>query len=157
MTIQTHNPIPMTCAAGGPGQAPHHRPKMDCQMLRLSDRADLGPAGPGAEIVLADLADFRAVPAMLQDVDAVLDCGGASTEAALAPILQANIIGLSNIAMTWWDNSRAWHIVYLPQDSSDGLRDALLARTSAPDQDDPTVRFQGGALVRAGPFDSTLW
>ena len=268
MTIQTHKRILMTGAAGGLGQALRHRLKANCQILRLSDRADLGPAGPGEEIVLADLADARAVHAMLRDVDAVLHFGGVSTEAAFAPILQANIIGMynlyeaarkqgtrrivfassnhvtgfyrqsetinaghpprpdglyglskafgedlarlyfdrhgietacvrigssfpepkdrrmlatwlsyddlhrlvsaclstpvlghsiifgmSNNAVTWWDNSQARHIGYVPQDSSDGFRDALFARTSAPDLNDPTVQFQGGAFVRAGPFD----
>jgi uronate dehydrogenase len=32
------------------------------------------------------------------------------------------------------------------------FRDAVYARTAAPDLSDPAVQFQGGAFVRTGPF-----
>lgn len=68
------------------------------------------------------------------------------------PVLGYSIIfGMSNNAVTWWDNSRARHIGYVPQDSSDIFRDAVYARTAAPDLDDPAVQCQGGAFVKAGP------
>jgi CheY-like chemotaxis protein len=37
---------------------------------------------------------------------------------------------------------------YVPQDSSDVFRDAVYARTAAPDPSDPVAQFQGGAFVR---------
>ena len=50
------------------------------------------------------------------------------------PVLGHSIIfGMSDNAVTWWDNSRARHIGYVPQDSSDVFRDAVYARTTAPD------------------------
>jgi uronate dehydrogenase len=69
------------------------------------------------------------------------------------PVLGHTIIfGMSDNAVTWWDNAQARHVGYVPQDSSDVFRDAVYARTAAPDLSDPAVQFQGGAFVRTGPF-----
>ena len=69
------------------------------------------------------------------------------------PVLGWSVIyGMSKNAVTWWDNTGARHIGYVPQDSSDVFRDAVYARTEAPDLSDPAVQFQGGAFVRMGPF-----
>ncbi len=258
----------MTGAAGNLGKALRDRLKANCNVLRLSDRAEFGPAGDLEEVVLADLSDADAVHSMMQGVDAVVHFGGVSTESPFAPILQANIIGvynlyesarkqgvkrvvfassnhvtgfyrqsetittdkparpdglyglskafgedisrmyfdrygietacvrigssfpeprdrrmlatwlsfddlhrlitaclttpvlahtiifgMSNNAVTWWDNSRARHVGYVPQDSSDVYREAVYARTPMPDLSDPAVQFQGGAFVRTGPFE----
>jgi uronate dehydrogenase len=73
--------------------------------------------------------------------------------ALTAPIVGHTIIfGMSDNAVTWWDNAQARHVGYVPQDSSDVFRDAVYARTAAPDLSDPAVQFQGGAFVRTGPF-----
>lgn len=70
------------------------------------------------------------------------------------PVLGHSIIfGVSDNAVTWWDNSRAKHIGYRPHDSSDVFREAVYARTPPPDLDDPAAIYQGGAFVKAGPFD----
>jgi uronate dehydrogenase len=69
------------------------------------------------------------------------------------PVLGHTIIfGMSDNAVTWWDNAQARHVGYVPQDSSDVFRDAVYARTAPPDLSDPAVQFQGGAFVRTGPF-----
>ena len=69
------------------------------------------------------------------------------------PVLgHTNIFGMSDNAVTWWDNSLARHVGYRPQDSSDVFRDAVFARTPPPDLQDPAAQFQGGAFVRTGPF-----
>jgi uronate dehydrogenase len=69
------------------------------------------------------------------------------------PVLGHTIIfGMSDNAVTWWDNAQARHVGYVPQDSSDVFRDAVYARTAEPDLSDPAVQFQGGAFVRTGPF-----
>jgi uronate dehydrogenase len=69
------------------------------------------------------------------------------------PVLGHSIIfGMSDNAVTWWDNSRARHIGYVAQDSSDIFRDAVYACTPAPDLNDPVAQFQGGGFVVAGPF-----
>jgi len=269
MTIKAHTKILLTGAAGGLGQALRTRLKANCDVLRLSDRADVGAAGDGEEVVLADLADAQAVNTMVQGVNAIIHLGGVSVEGAFAPILQANILGVYNLyeaarlhgvkrvvfassnhvtgfyrqsdtidathparpdslygvskafgedlsrfyfdrygietacvrigssfpeprdrrmlatwmsfddlhrlitaclttpvlghsiifgmsdnAVTWWDNRCARHVGYVPQDSSDVFRDAVYARTSAPDLNDPVAQFQGGGFVTAGPFSA---
>jgi uronate dehydrogenase len=69
------------------------------------------------------------------------------------PVLGHSLIfGMSDNAVTWWDNSRARHIGYTAQDTSDVFRDAVFARTPAPDLADPIIQFQGGVFVTAGPF-----
>jgi uronate dehydrogenase len=69
------------------------------------------------------------------------------------PVLGHTIIfGMSDNAVTWWDNAQAKHVGYVPQDSSDVFRDAVYARTPPPNLADPAVQFQGGAFVRTGPF-----
>ena len=68
------------------------------------------------------------------------------------PVLGHSIVfGMSDNAVTWWDNRRARHIGYVPQDSSDVFRDAVFARTAAPDLNDPVAIYQGGGFVVADP------
>ena len=268
MTIFSHNRILLTGAAGGLGQVLRDRLKVNCHVLRLADRVDLGVAAADEELVLAELSDAQAVMDMMADVDAVVHLGGVSVEAAFEPILQANILGMYNLyeaarkqgvkrvifassnhvmgfykqsetitashpprpdglygvskafgedlsrfyfdrygietacvrigssfpeprdrrmlatwlsfddlhrlvtaclttpvlghsiiygmsdnSITWYDNAQARHIGYRPQDSSDVFREAVYARTSAPDLTDPAAQYQGGAFVRTGPFE----
>jgi uronate dehydrogenase len=75
------------------------------------------------------------------------------TACLTTPVLGHSIIfGMSNNAVTWWDNSQANHIGYKAQDSSDVFKDAVYARTQAPDLTSPVAQFQGGGFVQAGPF-----
>jgi len=75
------------------------------------------------------------------------------TASLTTPVLGWSVIyGMSNNAVTWWDNSGARHIGYVPQDSSDVFREAVYARTATPDLSDPAVLCQGGAFVKMGPF-----
>ena len=267
MTIKVHEKLLLTGAAGGLGKVLRQRLKANCAVLRLSDVQAVGEAGPGEEIVLADLADPVAVHRMVEGVDAIIHLGGVSVEGPFGPILQANILGAFNLyeaarlhgvrrvvfassnhvtgfyrqdqtitadhparpdglyglskafgedlarlyfdrygietacvrigssfsepkdrrmlatwlsfddlhrlitaclttpilghsivfgmsdnAVTWWDNSRARHIGYVPQDSSDIFREAVYARTTTPDPTDPVAQYQGGGFVVAGPF-----
>ena len=263
-TLKTHERLLLTGAAGGLGRALRDRLKRNCEVLRLSDKADLGAARPGEEIVMADLASADDVDAMVAGVDAIVHMGGISVEAPFADILQANIVGavhlyeaarrhavrrivfassnhvtgfykqsetihadhparpdgfyglskafgedlarlyfdrhgietacvrigssfpeprdrrmlatwlsfddlhrlisaclstpvlghsivfgMSDNAVTWWDNSRARHIGFVPRDSSDVFREAVFARTTAPDLSDPAAIYQGGAFVKS--------
>lgn len=76
------------------------------------------------------------------------------TACLTTPVLGHTIIfGMSDNAVTWWDNARARHVGYVPQDSSDPFRAALFARSTSPDLNDPAALYQGGAFVRAGPFE----
>jgi uronate dehydrogenase len=75
------------------------------------------------------------------------------TACLTTPVLGHSIVfGMSDNAVTWWDNSRARHIGYVPKDSSDIFRDAVYAATPAPDLNDPVAVYQGGGFVAAGPF-----
>lgn len=76
------------------------------------------------------------------------------TACLTTPVLGWSVIyGMSNNAVSWWDNTGARHIGYVPQDSADRFRDAVHARTKAPDLADPAVQFQGGVFVTMGPFE----
>lgn len=265
--LKTHHRLLLTGAAGGLGTALRERLKANCEVLRLSDRTDLGAAKAGEETAIADLANADEVNAMVAGCDAIVHMGGISVEAPFADILQANILGayhlyeaarlhgvkrivfassnhvtgfykqsetihadhpprpdgfyglskafgedlarlyfdrhgietacvrigssfpepkdrrmlatwlsfddlhrlitaclstpvlghsiifgMSDNAVTWWDNSRARHVGYVPRDTSDVFREAVYARTSAPDLNDPVAIYQGGGFVKAGPF-----
>ena len=76
------------------------------------------------------------------------------TACLTTPVLGHSIIfGMSDNAVTWWDNSQANHIGYKAQDSSDVFKDAVYARTQAPDLSSAVAQFQGGGFVQAGPFE----
>ncbi len=87
----------LTGAAGGLGRVLRPRLAAYCETLRVSDRADLGLPGAAEELCPAALEDRVAMGALLAGVDAVVHLGGISVEAAWAPILQANIVGLFNL------------------------------------------------------------
>ncbi len=87
----------LTGAAGGLGRALRPRLTAQCEVLRVSDLADLGPAQPGEEVQQVALQDRAAVLALLEGVDAVVHLGGISTEHAFDDILQANIVGAYNL------------------------------------------------------------
>jgi uronate dehydrogenase len=73
------------------------RLKACCQILRVSDIADLGTAAPGEELQAARLEDRAAVHDLLAGVDAVVHLGGVSTEQPFDPILAANVVGTYNL------------------------------------------------------------
>jgi uronate dehydrogenase len=87
----------LTGAAGGLGRELRPRLKRHCEVLRLSDIAELGPAAAGEELMPAPLEDAAEVLALLADVDAVVHLGGISVEGPFEPILQANIVGAYNL------------------------------------------------------------
>jgi uronate dehydrogenase len=75
------------------------------------------------------------------------------TACLTTPVLGHSIIfGVSDNAVTWYDNRCAHHVGYVPKDSSDVFRDAVFAKTSVPDLSSPVTQFQGGGFVVAGPF-----
>ena len=87
----------LTGAAGGLGRVLRPRLRTLCDVLRVSDIADMAPAGPGEEVVSAALQDKAAVRALLQGVSAVVHLGGVSTEHAFEDILPANIVGCYHV------------------------------------------------------------
>ena len=89
--------ILFTGAAGNLGRRLREHLHQFADVVRLADLADIGPAGPGEEVVRCDLADRDQVLAMCEGVDAILHFGGVSTEEAFDPIMQANILGMANL------------------------------------------------------------
>jgi uronate dehydrogenase len=83
----------LTGAAGGLGRVLRPRLPALCEVLRVSDVADLGPAAAAEELQPAALEDKAAVMALLAGVEAVLHFGALSTEHAFEQILPANIVG----------------------------------------------------------------
>jgi uronate dehydrogenase len=72
-----------------------------------------------------------------------------------APKLGHTIVyGASANRDTWWDNRKAAHLGFHPQDSSEPFR-AKVESQPPLDPADPVARYQGGAFVKAGPFEST--
>ena len=63
------------------------------------------------------------------------------------------VFGVSNNSRRWWDNSRAVHLGFQPRDTADAQRERVEAEVPALDPTDPAAIYQGGAFVRAGPFD----
>ncbi|QBK06025.1 NAD(P)-dependent oxidoreductase [Hylemonella gracilis] len=258
----------LTGAAGGLGRELRRRLKAYCDVLRLSDIADLGAAGSGEEVMPVALEDKAAVDKLLEGVSAVVHLGGISTEHSFEEILPANITGtyhvyegarrhgarrivfassnhvtgfyrqdqvvgtdvpmrpdgyyglskafgenlaqfywdrygietvslrigssfpeprdrrmlgtwmsyddlerlvmssltapvvghsviygISDNATAWYDNSKARHIGYRPQDSSERFRAAVEARQPVIDPKDDALIHHGGGFVRQGPFD----
>ncbi|ARP85212.1 NAD-dependent epimerase/dehydratase family protein [Bordetella genomosp. 9] len=87
----------LTGAGGNLGKVLRERLKPYAGTLRLSDIADLGPAQPGEEIMLGNLADADTVDAMVRGADAIVHMGGVSVERPFDEILPANIQGVYNL------------------------------------------------------------
>ncbi|MEO7393271.1 MAG: NAD(P)-dependent oxidoreductase [Ramlibacter sp.] len=72
-----------------------------------------------------------------------------------APNLGHTIVyGVSNNRDKWWDNAKAAHIGFTPQDSSEPFR-AKVEERPALDASNPAAHYQGGGFVKAGPFESS--
>ena len=87
----------ITGAAGAIGQRLRADLAGVYPLLRLSDRAAPAPAGPGEEVVVADLADLAACEAMCAGIDGIVHLGGQAIEADWETVLQANIVGCYNL------------------------------------------------------------
>jgi uronate dehydrogenase len=71
-----------------------------------------------------------------------------------APRLGHTIVyGMSANRDKWWDNSKAAHLGYEPQDSSEVFRAKVEAQPPL-DASDPAARYQGGGFVKMGPFET---
>jgi uronate dehydrogenase len=63
------------------------------------------------------------------------------------------VYGVSDNSARWWDNAKAAHLGFRPRDSADTERARVEALAPALAANDPAAIYQGGAFVRAGPFD----
>jgi uronate dehydrogenase len=71
-----------------------------------------------------------------------------------APRLGHTIVyGMSANRDQWWDNSKAAHLGFHAQDSSEQFR-AKVEALPPMDPQDPAAQYQGGGFVKAGPFET---
>lgn len=71
-----------------------------------------------------------------------------------APRLGHTIVyGMSANRDKWWDNSKAAHLGFHAQDSSEPFR-AKVEALPLVDPRDPAAQYQGGVFVKAGPFET---
>lgn len=95
------HPLPrllLTGAGGGLGRVLRERLTPFARVLRVSDVAPLGaPRGPHEEVVPCDLADRRAVDALVAGCDAIVHLGGVSVERPFEEVLEANIRGVFHV------------------------------------------------------------
>ena len=87
----------ITGAAGTIGRALRAGLRGVYPVLRLSDIAPLGEAGPGEELAPADLRDLDQVEAAMTGVDAVVHLGGMSVENTWELVHEANIVGCYHV------------------------------------------------------------
>ena len=71
-----------------------------------------------------------------------------------APMLGHTVVyGMSANRDKWWDNSKAAHVGFHAQDSSERFRPKVEGIAPA-DPTDPAAVYQGGAFVKMGPFET---
>ncbi len=87
----------ITGAAGALGRVMRERLAPMATILRLSDLAPIGAARKNEEIVQCDLADAKAVHALVEDCDGIVHLGGVSVERKFSQIVAGNIVGLYNL------------------------------------------------------------
>ncbi|MCB1998872.1 MAG: NAD(P)-dependent oxidoreductase, partial [Rhodoferax sp.] len=96
-TALRFNRLLLTGAAGNLGRVLRPRLKAVCDNLRVSDLADMDPAGAGEEVLRVDLAEKAATMALLEGVDAVVHLGGISTEHSFEDIAGPNLFGAYHV------------------------------------------------------------
>ena len=87
----------ITGAAGGLGSECRKRLGHLAEILRVSDRNDLGEAAPNEEIVPCDLADRKGVEVLVEGCDGIVHLGGQSIEAPWEVVRDSNIEGMFNL------------------------------------------------------------
>lgn len=87
----------LTGAAGGLGRVLRPRLQAQARIVRVSDIAEMEPAGEGEEVVRCDLANKAAVDRLVQGCDAIVHLGGISVERPFEEILEANFRGTFHV------------------------------------------------------------
>jgi uronate dehydrogenase len=87
----------LTGASGALGTLLRREIAPMADVLRLTNRHDMGQAAPNEEIVQCDLSDRDAVMQLTRDVDMVIHMGGVGNENTFDAILQSNYVGFYNL------------------------------------------------------------
>jgi uronate dehydrogenase len=91
------NRVLITGAAGNIGRTLREGLRGRYPVLRLTDIRSMDAAGPGEEVIEADICDAASTPALMQDVDAVIHLGGTPEESDWESVHANNIVGLYNV------------------------------------------------------------
>ena len=91
------NRILITGAAGRLGRVLREGLAPLADKVRLSDRVDMGEAGPNEELVRCELGDFDAVMDMVEGCDVVVHFGAAAVERPWEEVLDSSIKGGYNV------------------------------------------------------------
>lgn len=94
--------ILVTGAAGQLGRTVRGALRGRYGLVRLTDLAEMEPAGEGEEVVRCDLADGEGVSQLCEGIDAVVHLGGHPREAEWETILRSNILGAINL----WEGAK---------------------------------------------------
>jgi len=87
----------VTGAAGALGRQVRTRLAGQYPFIRLSDIAEMTPAGPGEETVVADLADAAATARICEGIDAIVHLGGQAVDGSWEQVIAPNILGMINL------------------------------------------------------------
>ena len=87
----------ITGAAGNLGVECRQRLKYLAEIIRVSDKVDIGPADQDEEVVICDLNDSQAVIDLVKDCDGILHLGGKSIEGTWNVIRDSNINGMVHL------------------------------------------------------------
>ena len=87
----------ITGAAGNLGRQLRTGLRPLAKVLRLTDRAEMAPAGDHEEVVPCELGDFDAVMAAVEGCDGIVHFGAAPNERPWAEILECSIKGGYNV------------------------------------------------------------
>jgi uronate dehydrogenase len=87
----------ITGAAGNLGRELRTGLASLADIVRVTDRAEMAPAGANEEVMPCELGDFDAIMDVVQDCDAIVHFGAAPVERPWAEILESSIKGGYNI------------------------------------------------------------
>lgn len=87
----------ITGAAGMLGRLSRERLGHLAEVIRLSDVAEMSPAGANEEVMQADLGDAARVREVVEGCDAILHLGGVAVERTFDEIRNGNLTGLYNV------------------------------------------------------------
>ncbi len=86
----------LTGAAGRIGRMLRQGLRGRYPLLRLTDRFEMEPPGPGEEVVLANLENFHEIDAAMEGIDTVVHMGGKAEEGTWEVVHESNILGAYN-------------------------------------------------------------
>ncbi len=87
----------VTGAAGGIGRVLREGLRGRYPLVRLSDVEPLGEAGPGEEVVRADITDMTATEASMAGIDCVVHLAAIPVEGPWETVLRLNLIGCYHV------------------------------------------------------------